>query len=228
MPSWNIADHRHRGVFALTLRCSLLLLATVACDSLPGTLAPQQSEGSFAIGPLLPADESRCTQADAQSIFHNWSGTVWHGLRGEVPSRPAARFGECQYRLYLDGEMFTFAQGDVILGGVNVFWEFEILDALGMTREEAIADLEATEERVWLARVQADGTVGELIEQPLSRTPYRDGTYPEIGRVVQQHRAFVTSLPAGEYLSLFWARWEAFPGLPAGELNATVRLLITP
>lgn len=61
------------------------------------------------------------------------------------------------------------------------------------------------------------------MEQPLTRTAYKGLTHPVFGQLVYQHRAFVTQLPAGEYVSY----WEStYPGLPTE--SATVKLVILP
>jgi hypothetical protein len=161
-------------------------------------------------------------------VFNNFLGSLRHGLRSANPSSLTEAFTQCQYRLFFDGETIVFRSGDVFLGGVNVNWDFETLDALGATRAEAIADLQAQQTRVWLAPLEADGSIGELVEQTLERTPYKNGISPSGRRVVQQHRAFITSLPPGEYVSVFEATWDEFRGFPAGGFQATVRLVITP
>jgi hypothetical protein len=207
-----------------------LVLLTAACETplmVPSASAATTS-GLFESATPAAAPGERCTYADAQSLFNNFSSAFALRARGPSPSSPVDAVTNCQYRLFFDGATFTFAQQDVFLGGINLSWDVETAGLLGITREEAIADLEATETRVWLARVESDGTVGALVEQPLLRTPYKDGVHPALGRVVQQHRAYITSLPAGEHLSIFEMTWQEFHGLPAGEFQATVHLVITP
>ena len=175
---------------------------------------------------LVPSDA--CTRGDAELLLNNFLGGLKLSRREASPSNPADAFTECQFRLYRDGAPVVFKEGDVFLGGMNLLWDFATAEQLGVTREEMLADMEATETRVWLARILPDGTPGPLVEQPLRRTPYKDGMHPTLGRVVQQHRAFITSLPAGEYVSVFEASWQEFHGLPAGELHSTVHIVIVP
>jgi len=60
------------------------------------------------------------------------------------------------------------------------------------------------------------------------RTPYKDGVHVQLGRVVQQHRAFRASLSAGEYQTVLTVKFPEFQGIPGGELVATVHLVIIP
>ena len=227
-----------------SLRPSSLAMAfaIAGCEAPTVALGPVESRSSAGFDQLITASSpatpfnfgvanvhpaGRCTYDDTQLIFNSWLAVLKHGLRATIPSKPADAFTECQYRLFFDGTTINFKEGDVILGGINVLWDFETLSAFGITREEAIADLETTDTRVWLARVETDGTVGEFVEQLLLRTPYKDGMHHAFGRFVQQHRAFVTSLSSGEYLSVFEAKWNEFHGFPAGGINSTVRLVVT-
>ena len=99
-------------------------------------------------GKVSPAEH--CTRADAESILNNFLGglKLW---RGGSPSRLAEAFTECQFRLYLDGQTVVFRQDDVFLGGLNLFWTVEEMEALGATRAQAVADLESMVVKVWLA-----------------------------------------------------------------------------
>ncbi len=90
----------------------------------------------------------------------------------------------CQYRLYLDGETVTFRENDVFLGGIAYWYTEAELAELGWTWRQAIADMESIDQRVWLARVRADGSIGRLVEQPLRSTAYRHYTHSEMGRLV--------------------------------------------
>lgn len=200
----------------------VLALVTAACEE---PIAPAPMTGGPTAAAVHP--DRYCTYADAELVFHHMLLAYKLWLDGNH-SRLTDAFTRCQYRLFFNGQTFTFRQGDVFLGGINLFWDYETMKTLGITRAAAIADLEATKTRAWLARVQPDGHLGHLVEQPLKRTPYTNGMHPDLGPVVQQHRAFITSLPAGEYVSVFEMTWEASFGYPAGEERDTVRLVITP
>jgi hypothetical protein len=127
--------------------------------------------------------------------------------------KPAVRGG------YRDAT-FTFTDEDVFLGGIVQLYDYE---NAGLSREEAIADLESIQDRVWLAEVLSGGVTGAWVEQPLMRTAYKNIESAVLGLTVLQQRAFITSLPPGEYLSY----WESsYQGVP--DLTALVRLIIAP
>jgi hypothetical protein len=127
--------------------------------------------------------------------------------------------GNCQYRLFVDGETVTFSEDDFFLGGIVELSDWK---AQGITRKEGIQQIADTTDRAWLAPVLSDGTLGSPVEQTLLVTSYKDGFNPIFGRFVYQHRGFITQLEPGEYLSI----WE---GTFEGEIfTASVRLIITP
>jgi hypothetical protein len=105
--------------------------------------------GSVATAGVSPPTTSPCTYGDAMQTF-------------EAPFTGNLIDSECQYRLYRDGETFIFCEGDYILGGIVFFWEYKLL---GIPREEAIADIELNEDRVWI-----DG-----VEMPLMHTVFKNG-----------------------------------------------------
>ena len=157
---------------------------------------------ALAAGSFAAADPGQrpCTLGDAKANFE-----------APYPNHLLDSFGICQYRLFFDGETFTFCQDDVILGGVTYSAEYK---DLGWSREEAIAWLELTEAHVWL-----DG-----VEVPLMRTVYKNGLHPRTGQmVVFQHRAFMTQLPVGQHTSYYEDFHPDF-----GLFTATVNLLVLP
>ncbi len=119
-------------------------------------------------------------------------------------------YGRCQYRIFRDGETFTFCEDDFFLGGTVVFWDYKVA---GISRAEAIAEMELASDRVWL-----DG-----VEQVLERTAYKNLKSVNLGLLVYQVRGFVTQLPPGDHVSV-WV--GSFPGTP--DETATVHLDILP
>jgi len=91
--------------------------------------------GSAATAGSTP--KAPCTYGEAQHTFQ----APYNSIDPNVPGSG----NECQYRLFIDGETFTFCEGDFILGGVIYFWEYQ---ALGMSRKEAIADIELYDDHV--------------------------------------------------------------------------------
>jgi hypothetical protein len=164
-----------------------------------------------------PAAEDTCTQEKVDGIFQTFPIQYVNYLQGRPVLGEAV--GNCQYRLFFDGETVTFSEEDVFLGGIVEFSDYK---AQGITRKQGIQQIANTTDRVWLAPVLSDGTPGSPVEQLLSVTGYKDAIHPIFGRIVYQHRAFITQLEPGEYLSI----WE---GTFEGEIfTATVRLIITP
>ncbi len=141
-------------------------------------------------------------------------------FRGHLRPRFVDALNECQYRLFNDGAEYTFNEDDVFLGGASLIYDYK---AAGVTRAEAIAEIEMVETRVWLAEVLPDGEAGELVEQPLMRTAYKNFIHDLFGLVVYQQRGFITQLPPGDYVSTWVARLpEVF------DETATVYLHILP
>ena len=169
----------------------------------------------------LELEPTPCTIGDARAMLEAIQIPV-HVLRPGGIEKPKLldTLASCQYRLFRDGTTVTFNEDDVILGGVAYFHDYV---QLGVSRPQAVAELETIHDRVWLAAVLPDGSVGDLEEQPLMRTSYKDIMSGLLGLAVFQHRAFITQLAAGEYLS-FWE--STSPGLP--DESAVVRLVITP
>lgn len=160
-----------------------------------------------------------CSYGNAQSLLN--AGPVAFRLNNfaHMPG-----FGgltaRCQFRLYADGETFTFSDQDYILGGIFNYWSYEEMEEFGWTRAEAIADLDLYSSRLEMARV-VGGVVGTFEDVPLILTPYRDALAPP-GHVVYNQRAIITQLPAGEYLVRYT---ESYPGFP--DFTATMRVVIT-
>jgi hypothetical protein len=127
-------------------------------------------------------------------------------------------FADCQYRLFRDGETFVFSADEPFLGGV--VWVSDYVN-LGITRQEAIADLELHLNQIWLAEVLPDGSVGEPVEQTIECTGFKGLITQTFGQVVYRQCGFITQLPAGEYLS-YWL--STHTGLP--DETATVTLII--
>ena len=154
--------------------------------------------GSAASGGISPPTTSPCTYGDALQTF-------------QAPFTGNLLDSECQYRLYRDGETFTFCEGDYILGGIVFFWEYKLL---GISREEAIADIELNEDHVWI-----DG-----VEVPLMHTAFKNGVRPSTGDMeVYQHVAFIRQLSVGEHVS-YWENFHPDYGLG----TTTIHLVVLP
>jgi hypothetical protein len=145
-----------------------------------------------------PTAPSPCTIGEAKS---NFEAPYDHFVRDDL----AVRF-RCQYRVFFDGRAFTYCEDDVILAGT--IW-FENYQALGLTRDEAIAFYERYEDRVWI-----DG-----IEQPLERTAWKDADHPVVGPVVFQQRGFITKLPVGDHISHYESTFD-------GNLDGTATVML--
>jgi hypothetical protein len=165
---------------------TLALAGILAIDAPRGVAAPEIDH---------------CSEGEASSFFQEAPRAFnFEHDNGAFADRLGDHgFALCQYRVFLDKWTFTFCEYDTFVGGLYLYWDYE---AQGMTREDAIADIEAVHDRVWLAR-RDRGKLGPRIEQPLQSTAYKDLQDPEDGKIVFQHRAFFGKLPVGEYES-FW------------------------
>ncbi len=141
--------------------------------------------------------------------------TVSNGLSDIKMGGLGAGVANCQYRLFFDGQTFTFSTSNRILGGVVYMLDYQ---DQGMTRSEAIQAILAIQDRVFLG---PEG--GPLVEQELTTTTFKDMVHPALGHIVYQHRAIITQLPPGEYESLWMFSHPVIP-----DFSATVHLDIEP
>jgi hypothetical protein len=139
------------------------------------------------------AETTECSRGDAAALFEQPIMLIFN-QPGEGLS-PA-----CQYRLFFDGREFTFSEGDWFLGGVNYLYAYK---QVGVTRTDAIADLEKYESRLWLSEISPGGVIGPAVEQTLMETGYRDAMHPVFGQVVYRQDGVILQLPPGDYLSTF-------------------------
>jgi hypothetical protein len=117
------------------------------------------------------AAEPSCTMGEAEAMLQALPIPIQvMRPRGLEEPKLLDTVGRCQYRLFRDGETFTFSEEDVFLGGVSYIDDFK---QRGVTRREAVAELDAFQDRVWLAAVLPGGGVGEFAEQLLVRTTYK-------------------------------------------------------
>ena len=168
-----------RGPF-MRLGLSLALTVVIAMGLAAGSTSAAQSPAT-----------TPCTLGDATQSFES-------PLEHLIGS-------SCQYRLFWDGQTRTFCQNDFINGGIVWIVNYQVQ---GISRQDAIALIELTEDRVWI-----DG-----VEWPLRKTAYKDGLTSAGEHVVYQHRAFITQLPVGDHTSY----WEDNVGDTA---TVTVRVL---
>jgi hypothetical protein len=139
------------------------------------------------------AAKTECSYGDAAALFEQFIMLRFN--QPGVGLSPA-----CQYRLFFDGQEFTFHEDDWFLGGVTYLYGYK-LD--GVTRPEAIADLEKHEARLWLSEIGPGGAIGPAVEQTLMETGYKDAMHPVFGQVVYRQDAIILQLPPGDYLSTF-------------------------
>lgn len=120
----------------------------------------------------------------------------------------------CQYRLFLDGQTFTFQSSDYILGGTVILMPYK---DLGLSREEGIAEINKNEIITKLGPVD-----GELVEMDLTYTSYKD-IILHGDQIVYQGSGFITQLEPGEYKNYTEFYYQ-------GELvfTSTVYIIIEP
>jgi hypothetical protein len=172
----------------------------------------------FLASPVQAASPTLCTRGMAQSMLQSFGVTVF--VQESRGIRRVDGFDECMYRLFADGEHFTFSEDEFFLGRTGYFFPYR---AEGVSRAEAIAEIEMIVDRVWIATVAPDGTRGELVEQPLIYTAFKNVISEEEGPLVYQQRGFIAQLPPGDYVTILVT---SFPGEPDGM--ATVSLHIEP
>lgn len=174
----------------------------------------------------LRGEEPRCTLGDAQSLLRALAVPnvmIDRGLEHPRFIRRLGGFedspGQCQYRLFIDGETFTFSERDYFLGATAAFVPYE---ELGLTRQEVEDELDQVQIRVWLAKLPPEGN-GVFVAQPTTRTAWKQIRFPDGTKIMYAQEGFIGHLSAGEYLSYYE---EAAPGEP--PFSATVHLVITP
>lgn len=161
---------------------------------------------AVSVSPASATPTEPCSLGDAREQFETFPLT----FEGIPP---------CQFRLFFDGQTFTFAEDDYFLGGAVRRESYDV--SLEGSRDAAIARLQAETHRTWIAKVTASG-IGELVEQPLTRTALKSGENDQFGTYVWVQWGFITRLPPGEYLSV-----TEFTSPTRGHRIWTVHLIIT-
>jgi hypothetical protein len=165
------------------------------------------------------ASPTLCSGGGAQALLQIMPTAARLNVNTDLPRLGDIK-DQCTFKFYEDGETRTFSDQDVILGGIVAFFTYNEFEFYGVSRAEAIAYLELSTDHVEIATV-VGGSAGTFEDMPLVVTKYRDAIGP-FGHAVYNHRAFITQLPAGEYL----VRWtSSFPGEP--DFISTVHLVIT-
>jgi hypothetical protein len=140
--------------------------------------------------PPAAAGPGACSYGQAGAVHEAWIPHFLHEPR-------TTQYPDCQFRLYLDGEEVTFTDQDWFLAGIVVYVEYE---ALGMSRTEAIADMDSVGHRLWFTPILPGGGFGTPEEQALSRTAYRNTDSP-LERLVYNSIGVILRLSPGDYLS---------------------------
>jgi hypothetical protein len=106
---------------------------------------------SLLAGAAHAAPEDSCTTGDVEALLQNLPvpNQVMRPRGQDHPGLLDA-LADCQYRLFRDGETFVFSADLPFLGGV--VWVSDYVN-LGITHQEAIADLKLHVDQVWLAEV---------------------------------------------------------------------------
>lgn len=188
----------------------LVIVAVVACMGVPPARAetgdPCTYGGALALLEAAPVAATQASRSEEKGIRPHLGG-LWD---------------ECQFRLYQDKETIPFQADDYILGGIAVWWTYDEMAQFGLSRAEAIEDLERVTDRIEIATVDGRGGRPRFAPVPVIVTTYRDAQLFG-SQIVYNHRAFIAKLPAGEYL----VRWtQSYPGFR--DFVSTVRLLVTP
>ena len=124
----------------------------------------------------------------------------------------------CRYSVFLDGTTVTFRANEPFVGQIAALYILE-----ESSRADVIADLQLLQDRVWLAPVLPDRSVGAKVEQPLNYGSLKSTQHVDFGHIWYQQRAFIAELPPGEYVS---THVQSYPGLP--DFTATMHIIITP
>lgn len=157
------------------------------------------------------ADEVHCSRGDALAVWQAFATMVY--VEGGYPP--------CQYRLFWDREQVTFHEDDWFVGGNSLYILYE---QEGLTREQAIAELERLTGRLWLSEIDPSGKVGPAVEQTLMETAYKDMVFADLGLFVFRHVGVILHLRPGDYLST----WQLLrDGKVIDRANVTVHVLPT-
>lgn len=183
------------GLIGLALATLLGACQDRAVPTTPSALEVQSWQGT--------ADDE-CSVGDARALLETLPVANEIFLR-EGPDQPWAQtLLTCQYRLFWEdghpvlGQPVSFSEEDVFLGGFTSIVPYK---NLGMMRAQAEEALAAIEIRVWLAEVTEAG-VGELVEQPVLKSAFKQAVTDRFGLVLWRQSGFITQLPPGEYVSV--------------------------
>lgn len=165
-----------------------------------------------------------CTLGDVHALFQ--SIVIFAHVQRPlgIDSHMVQRLGNqfvspCQYRLWNGKDpsgapiVHTFNAGQYFLGGSTQLWDY---GNWGMTREEAVHDLQITEEHAFLVVADANwGYAEDTLAQheiALMSTGYRGSNLRDFGLSVARQQGFIGQLPAGRYISVYTVH---YPGNPA-------------
>lgn len=171
--------------------------------------------------PPAQAATEECTTGNAQAILNagpTIAQTVW--FPGRAPNGNAVHaISQCRYSLFLDNQTFAFSCQDTFVGQIA---HLEPYKDLAESRPAAISEITRYVDRAWIAPVLPDGTTGPLVEQTLHNSAFKN-TEAYGMKAVYQNRGFATTLPPGEYVSIWESRYDG-----SVDDAATVHLTITP
>lgn len=160
----------------------------------------------------------RCGKGEVQSAFQALPVGLW--TVGESRAGLGGAATHCRLNIFDDGATYTFRSSDLIIGGVVNFIPLEFL---GVTYREAVDILLTAEDRVYMG--PAGTPVDQLVEQELKASAFKSAMHPDFGHIVYQHKAFITQLEPGDYISYYVWEW---PILSPGTETETVHVEVLP
>ena len=142
----------------------------------------------------IGTDANGCSYGDALAVFNAFAAVYLHDPVS------GGNYPDCQYRMWDRGEHFTFQEDEWFLAAGAYAYDYQ---AAGVTRAEAIAELDKYGDRLWLTKLLpgTNKATRAPVEQPLTMTAYMDAAHPEDGLLVIRQTGVILHLPPGEYLS---------------------------
>ncbi len=183
------------------------LITTIAVVMMAiGVTAPAQAERRLTCGPGEVNAAFQALPVGFHIVNEQGSNNKMAGLGGAIAA--------CQYRVFFDGATFTFREGEPFVGGI--IWLNEYKD-LGISRQEAIADINTIVDTVTLNKVG-----DPPVEQDLMSSAFKNFEHPQLGQTVYQSRGFITELEVGTYESLWVA---SISGVPIASAEVTIEII---
>jgi hypothetical protein len=163
-----------------------------------------------------------CTEGNVKGFANGTIAVAKQSQPGRQENGTAGAWSNCQFRFYDDTTTHVFTDEEYFLGGIFIWITDDEIEEFGLTRKEAVSDLDSIQDRLfWRA-------VGEAwTELPITKSTVRGVNAPLFGDVfhVMDHRYHIFA-PGSEAPGMYQWKWQqTSPFFPPGEVTGEVLIV---